>query len=147
MAGLTDLAKEAGLSPFSPTNEPGKSFNTSAAIEKFFALIVQKCLEGETVRIKDFGTFRSTIYKGRTLKSPLLKGGSIAFDDKKVLRFHQSTVAKKVMNGEASEVAPAKKAAKASAKKAAPAKPAAKPAKAAPKKASKPAAESDAADA
>lgn len=109
MPGLNDIAKEAGLNPVKVTEEVKegrrKNVDTTEQLEKLFELIIQRCSEGETVRIKNFGTFRMRTMKGRTLKSPLMEGGQITFPDTQVLRFHQSTVAKKLLN----ELSPAVK--------------------------------------
>lgn len=101
MAGLNDVAREAGLNP-AEDKKTGKKLNTSEALEDFFNLIIKKCSEGQTVRIKNFGTFRMRTMKGRTLKSPLMEGGEISFPDTQVLRFHQSGIAK----GKLNELAP-----------------------------------------
>ena len=67
-------------------------------LERLFELIIARCANGETVRIKNFGTFKMRMMKGRILKSPLMEGGEIEFPDTQVLRFHQSTVAKEMLN-------------------------------------------------
>jgi len=112
MAGLNDIAKEAGLNPYKPDPTQDlsrvKNLDTTKELEDFFNLILKKCAEGETVRIKNFGTFRMKTMKGRTLKSPLMEGGQITFPDTQVLRFHQSAVAKQSLN----DMAPADEAAK-----------------------------------
>lgn len=106
MAGLSDIAKEAGLNPvrIPPDADKArlKNLDTSIPLEEFFNLIIAKCAAGETVRIKNFGTFKMRTMKGRTLKSPLMEGGEISFPDTQVLRFHQSQVAK----GKLNELAP-----------------------------------------
>ena len=117
MAGLSDIAKEAGLNPAKIPEDADlkrlKNLDTSIPLEDFFNLIIAKCAAGETVRIKNFGTFRMRTMKGRTLKSPLMEGGEISFPDTQVLRFHQSQVAKGKLNELApADEAPAKKATK-----------------------------------
>jgi len=97
MAGLHDIAKEAGLNPLRD-DEHGIRIDTTEVVEDFFDKIIEHCRNGETVRIKNFGTFKARVYKGRTLKSPLLEDGEITFGDQLVLRFHQSLVAKRKLN-------------------------------------------------
>lgn len=117
MAGLQDIAKEAGLNP--TRDKDGKRVDTTKVLERFWEVIIEHCRNGETVRIKDFGTFKARVYKGRTLKSPLLEDGEVTFDDQLVLRFHQSVVAKRKLNQDFGKKASAKKSSKkASAKKA-----------------------------
>lgn len=107
MAGLNDIAKEAGLNPVKIPEEADtkrlKNLDTTIPLEDFFSLIIAKCAAGETVRIKNFGTFKMKTMKGRTLTSPLMEGGEISFPDTQVLRFHQSAVAK----GQLNKLAPA----------------------------------------
>lgn len=97
MPGLNEIAKEAGLNPVEDP-ETGRKINTSDVLDEFFKKVLEHCAAGETVRIKNFGTFRMRTYKGRTLKSPLMDGGEITFDDTQSLRFHQSQVAKRTLN-------------------------------------------------
>jgi nucleoid DNA-binding protein len=94
---LHDIAKEVGLNPIKD-DENGIRLDTSEVLEDFFNTIIEHCKNGETVRIKNFGTFKARVYKGRTLKSPLLEDGEITFGDQLVLRFHQSLVAKRRLN-------------------------------------------------
>lgn len=118
MAGMSEVAREAGLNPVEDPNS-GKKIWTSDVLDRFFELVVQKCAEGETVRIKNFGSFSMKTFPGRTLKSPLMEGGEVTFPDTQVLRFSQSSVAKALLNKLAP---PDGKKPKASAKKAGSAK-------------------------
>jgi nucleoid DNA-binding protein len=76
-----------------------------------FEQILSRVAAGETVEVRGFGVFSSKVFPGRTLSSPLMKGGSIDFPDQLVLRFRQSQQAKKAINSLAEELA-AKKAGK-----------------------------------
>lgn len=96
MAGLNDVAKQAGLNPVDAGD--GRKVPTNDVLQKFFDLILEKCANGESVRITGFGTFKARIHKGRTLKSPLLENGEITFEDALVLRFTSSAVAKRKLN-------------------------------------------------
>jgi nucleoid DNA-binding protein len=98
MAGLKDIAKEAGLNPLKV--EGGASVNTLALIEEMFKLIIEKCAAGEKVRIKDFGTFGARLNKGRKLKTPLMEGGEVKFGDILLLKFRQSGTSKKQLNAD-----------------------------------------------
>jgi nucleoid DNA-binding protein len=63
-------------------------------------LIIEYCAKGYEARITGFGTFKSTVVKGRKLNTPIMSGGSVSYGDTKVLRFHQSPICKeKVRNG------------------------------------------------
>jgi len=61
-------------------------------------VILERIAIGETISIKRFGVFSSTISKGRKLKSPLLKNGEVSYDDSLVIRFRQSLKAKELVN-------------------------------------------------
>lgn len=102
MAGMNEIAREACLNPVTIDdgvyNSRGKNLDTTEQLERLFELIIEKCAEGDTVRIKNFGTFKMRTMKGRTLKSPLMPDGEVTFPDTQVLRFHQSTVAKEKLN-------------------------------------------------
>lgn len=63
-----------------------------------FAAIKQRVASGEAVNIRGFGVFEAKVFAGRTLNSPLVKGGSIDFADQLVLRFRQSQAAKREIN-------------------------------------------------
>lgn len=104
----------------------GSKADVENTLKSAFGVILERVAKGDTVTIRGFGTFHAKVFKGRTLKSPLMEGGSVDFGDSLVLRFRQSLQAKKTINDIAGE-APAKakpkangksKAKKASAKKA-----------------------------
>lgn len=63
-----------------------------------FGLITERVATGASVRVRGFGTFEAKMMKGRQVKSPLMKNGSIKFGDQLVLRFRQSQTAKKAIN-------------------------------------------------
>jgi len=92
-----------------------------------FAAIKGRLAAQEAVNIRGFGVFEAKVFKGRTLNSPLVKGGSIDFADQLVLRFRQSQTAKREINEIAKAAAKGKKAAAKG--KAKPAEAEAKPAK------------------
>jgi len=97
MAGVGEVAKEAGLNPVRCPH-CGKKFGTTRVIARFFRLVANYCQHGERVILKDFGTFFCKTHKGRTLKTPLMKGGKVTFKDSLVLTFKQSSVIKDVIN-------------------------------------------------
>jgi len=100
MAGLLEMAKISGLNPAEEEQE-GKGkvrIDTTKALNAFFENILKRCASGEDVHITGFGTFKARIHKGRTLKSPLLEGGEISYDDLLVLRFSASASAKRKLN-------------------------------------------------
>ncbi len=76
-----------------------------------FAAIKGRLAAQEVVNIRGFGVFEAKVFKGRTLNSPLVKGGSIDFADQLVLRFRQSQAAKREINEIAKAAAKGKKAA------------------------------------
>lgn len=97
MAGLADIAKEAGLNPVVDPNT-GKKIWTNEVLERFFELILERVASGERVHIKNFGSFSMKLYRGRTLNSPLMEDGEVTFGDRQTLRFSQSQKAKAKLN-------------------------------------------------
>jgi len=93
---IKQLAKKIGLSPI--VCSCGRRIHIMDALMAFFELIVKECREGNTVRIKNFGTFAAKEYKGRKLVTPVMDGGEISFGDSLALRFRQSQVAKMKLN-------------------------------------------------
>lgn len=63
-----------------------------------FQVILEFASMGDKVKISKFGTFKASFFKGRTLMTPLMEGGSIDFKDQLVLRFKQASKAKKIIN-------------------------------------------------
>ena len=96
MAGLRDVCKEVGLSPI--VTESGQRVNALSLVEALFDKILEIANSGEIVRIKNFGTFRVKLNKGRTLKTPLMEGGEITYPDMMLLKFKQSLSSKKSIN-------------------------------------------------
>ncbi len=107
MSGLVEVAKESGLKP--------------EVVANVFETILSMAANGEDVRIKGFGTFRRRSYKGRTLVTPAVNNGEpITYPDSFVLKFHQSTLAKRRINivaKKAEQAAKAKAAEKTATKK------------------------------
>ncbi len=97
MAGMADIAKEAGLNPVVDP-ETGRKIHTNEVLDRFFEIILEKVAAGERVHIKGFGSFSMKLYKGRTLNSPLMEGGEVTFNDQQTLRFSQSSLAKAKLN-------------------------------------------------
>jgi len=93
---IKQLAKKIGLSPI--VCSCGRRIHIMDALLDFFNLIIEECRSGETVRIKNFGTFAAKEYKGRKLVTPVMDGGEIYFGDSLALRFRQSQVAKMKLN-------------------------------------------------
>jgi nucleoid DNA-binding protein len=63
-----------------------------------FQVILEFAAIGDQVKISKFGTFKASYFKGRTLVTPLMEGGSIEFKDQLVLRFKQASKAKQIVN-------------------------------------------------
>jgi len=85
MSGLVEVAKESGLKP--------------DVVANIFETILAMTANGDLVRIKGFGTFQRRKYKGRTLRTPAVNNGEpITYPDSFVLKFHQSTLAKRRIN-------------------------------------------------
>lgn len=85
MSGLVEVAKESGLKP--------------EVVVNVFETILAMVANGDKVRIKGFGTFERRKYKGRTLVTPAVNNGEpITYPDSFVLKFHQSTLAKRRIN-------------------------------------------------
>lgn len=78
------------------------------AISSAFGVILERVAKGEEVHIHRFGSFKASLFKGRTLNSPLMKDGTVTFADQLVLRFHQAPVAKRRINELASALPAAK---------------------------------------
>lgn len=76
----------------------GKKINGMETLFNFFARVVQLCQTGVDVRIKNFGTFKAKKLKGRKIESSALDNGKAEFSDQLVLRFHQSTICKDILN-------------------------------------------------
>lgn len=93
---LSEIAAEVGLSTIKCLC--GRRTNGRSALEAFFVRIIEVCRDGGEVRIKNFGTFSAKLHKGRKIKSPVLGDGGAEFGDSLVLRFHQSSGAKKRLN-------------------------------------------------
>lgn len=96
MATLKDIAKEVGLCPLKV--DSGANVDTMPLIEAMFAEITEKCRAGDTVKIKDFGSFSVRINKGRTIKTPLVEGGEIKSGDILLMKYHQANKSKKRLN-------------------------------------------------
>lgn len=131
MAGIHDVARKAGLK--------------TEILAQVFEAILATVADGESARIKNFGTFERRKYKGRTLVTPAVNHGEpVEYPDSYVLKFRQSQIAKRRINVVAKKAAKAAKAvAQEPAKKKAAKKPPAPPeadSKKKPKK-SKPAAD------
>lgn len=85
MSGLVEVAKETGVKP--------------EVVANVFETILSMTANGDLVRIKGFGTFQRRKYKGRTLTTPAVNNGQpITYPDSFVLKFHQSTLAKRRIN-------------------------------------------------
>jgi len=85
MSGLVEVAKESGIKP--------------EVVANTFETILAMVASGDKVRIKGFGTFERRNYKGRTLVTPAVNNGEpITYPDSFVLKFHQSTLAKRRIN-------------------------------------------------
>ncbi len=97
MAGMKDVAKEVGLNPLKV--DGGSNINTLPIVEEFFKAIVEKCAGGERVKIKDFGTFKVVMMKGRKLKTPLMEGETRS-SDMLILKFRQANSSKKALNAD-----------------------------------------------
>ena len=104
----------------------GSKADVEHLAKEIFSIILERVAKGDKVNVRGFGAFEAKMFKGRTLSSPLMKGGSINFRDQLVLRFRQSQSAKHKIN-EISDALPKKGKAKAApADKPANGKPAAK---------------------
>lgn len=101
----------------------GSKADVENVLKSAFSVILERVANGDVVIVQGFGTFQAKVHKGRTLNSPLMKGGSIKFGDQLVLRFRQAASAKAVINqidkakAKSNGKASAKKAKKAKAKK------------------------------
>jgi len=84
----------------------GSKSDVEHLIKEVFGVILERCAKGDNVKVRGFGVFAASNFKGRTLRSPLMKGGLIEFADQLVLRFRQSQSAKGKINEIAAEFAP-----------------------------------------
>lgn len=85
MSGLRDIAKTLKLK--------------LPIVQSVFQEIIARVASGEKVKIKNFGTFRASVYPGRELKSPKVNGGKpLVFPDSVALKFRQSQRAKQTLN-------------------------------------------------
>jgi len=94
MAALRDIAHDV------QKDNPhlGSKTDIEQVLKATFETILRRVSIGEPVGIRGFGTFVAAIFKGRTLQSPLMKGGSVKFEDQLVFRFRQSQSAKNRIN-------------------------------------------------
>jgi len=76
----------------------GSKADVENVLKSAFDIILERVAKGDNVTVRGFGTFAAKLFKGRTLSSPLMKGGSIEFGDQLVLRFRQSASAKQRIN-------------------------------------------------
>ncbi len=76
----------------------GSKADVEQMAKAFFEIVLERVAKGGKVNIRGFGAFEAKMFKGRTLASPLMKGGTIEFKDQLVLRFRQSQGAKRVIN-------------------------------------------------
>lgn len=72
-------------------------------LARAFGVILERVASGNEVHIHKFGSFKASLFKGRTLRSPLMDGGAVTFGDKYVLRFHQAPAAKREINEKAAK--------------------------------------------
>ena len=97
MSGLTHAARDVGADPMKcPCC--GRSFSTTKMLQALFMAILRRIKDGDRVIVHNFGTFLPTVLKGREVRTPIMKGGKTRFEDRVVIRFRQSTVAKKYLN-------------------------------------------------
>jgi len=87
----------------------GSKADVEHLIKEVFEVILERTAKGSDVKVRGFGVFTATTFKGRTLKSPLMKGGEINFKDQLVLRFRQSQAAKIKINDIADKFKPTTK--------------------------------------
>lgn len=76
----------------------GSKTGVEQTLKAAFDVILERVAKGDQVTIRGFGAFHAKMFSGRTLSSPLMKGGSIQFSDQLVLRFRQSQSAKQNIN-------------------------------------------------
>ncbi len=76
----------------------GSKADVEHMAKAFFDIVLERVAKGAKVSIRGFGAFEAKLFKGRTLSSPLMKGGTIEFKDQLVLRFRQSQSAKVKIN-------------------------------------------------
>lgn len=99
MAGLTDVAKEAGLDPI-VCEHCGNRIRTSNVLRRLFEGILKRVKAGEHIQVMGFGTFYTRVLKGRKLKSNMVGDGNKEFGDMLILKFSQSPKARSKLNGE-----------------------------------------------
>ena len=97
MSGMNEVAKESGVNPVE-CSHCGRKTYTDRVLSRFFQVILDRVAKGETVHIKNFGTFEAKELKGRKYKKPL-NNRTDGFEDQLVLRFRQSLNAKNYLNG------------------------------------------------
>lgn len=97
MAGLSHVARECGADPLR-CPKCGHQIRTLDSLRAVFRHIVRLVMDGQRVRISDFGVFYAKVLAGRTVRSPILDGGEASFSDSLVLRFSQSKKLKAVLN-------------------------------------------------
>lgn len=94
MAAIEKLGRATGLN--------------DAQILALMNALVDVARDGERVYIRNFGTFSVRVRPARTIKSPVIPGGSTKLPERKVLEFKMSPKLYAVLNagGKARGVAP-----------------------------------------
>ncbi len=97
MAGLNELAREAGLNPVLDAKS-NRKVPTTEQLEELFRLILARIARGEKVQIRGLGVFYGKQGRGGLLKSPLLPGGEINYKPRLTMKFRISSAAKDTLN-------------------------------------------------
>ena len=98
MATFRRVAKEAGLNPV-VCSHCGRKVKTDALIDNLWAKVLERLKGGESVSIKNFGSFMARMMKPRKLtESQAEFSGVEGFGARNVLRFKQSGAARAYLN-------------------------------------------------
>lgn len=85
MAGVSNIAKNCGVK--------------DVFVKQVFEEIMLAMQRGETVHIKGFGAFKTSVYPGREISTPKINDGKpFKFPDSVMLKFRQSQTAKQRLN-------------------------------------------------
>ena len=98
MATFRRIAKEAGLNPVICPH-CGRKVKTDALIDNLWAKVVERLKDGESVSIKNFGSFIARLMKPRKFAGPQVEfSGVEGFGARTVLRFKQSGAVRAHLN-------------------------------------------------
>lgn len=97
MSTIQKAAAEAGVDQVICPH-CGSKFSTTETIKRFFAGVLEVVRRGERVSVPGFGIFKAILWKGQSHDTPIIPGGKLSYPDIWILKFKQSSTARKFLN-------------------------------------------------